>query len=210
VANDIATLFALTNSIAEDIFKWTVCNKLSINLDKTNYMLFKPSKHTDSSIESRNLTRVKCVKYLGVLLDDNLNWSQHISKLIKKVRSLTGILYRKKYVLRAECRRKLYFALVYSSLVYCIEIYGTAKRKWLNPLIIKCNSLLRILQDKTRFDHVRDLYITYNTLPVHLLYKLFLLKLMHQFIYSRQSLPIVISKLFCSNNDVHSFNTRLK
>ena len=33
---------------------------------------------------------------------------------------------------------------------------------------------------------------------------------MHRLIYCRQSLPIVIAKLFCSNNDVHSFNTRFK
>ena len=103
------------------------------------------------------------------------------------------------------------YVSIYSSLIYCIEIiYGNAKSKYLNPLIIKCNNLLRIIQDRTRFDHVRDLYITYNTLPVHLLYKLFLLKLMHRFIYCRQSLPDVISMLFCSNVDVHSYNTRFK
>ena len=182
-------------------------------------MLFKPGKLTDTSIESLNLfcrindhklSRVKCVKYLGVWLDDNLNWSHHIRKLTDKVRTLTGILYRKKYVIGSQCRKNLYFSLIYSSLIYCIEIYGSAKRKYLNPLIIKCNSLLRSLQDRTRFDHVKDLYITYNTLPVHLLYKLFLLKLMHRFIYCRQSLPDVISKLFCSNIDVHSYNTRSK
>ena len=123
---------------------------------------------------------------------------------------MTGILYRKKYVLRPECRKELYFSLIYSSLIYCIDIYGNAKHKFLNPLMVKCNSLLRIIQDKTRFDHVKDLYIAYNTLPVHLLYKLFLLKMVHRFIYCRHSLPIVISKLFCSNDDVHSFNTRFK
>ena len=163
-------------------------------------MLFKPNKLIDNFIENMSLacrindhklTRVKFVKYLGVRLDDKLNWSIHIENLTLKVRSLTGILFRKKYVLGPQCRRKLYFSLIYSSLIYCIEIYGSAKRKLLNPLIIKCNSLLRIIQDKTRFDHVKDLYINYNTLPVHLLYKLFILKLMHRFIYCRQSLPTV-------------------
>ena len=182
-------------------------------------MLFKPNKHIDSVIETMKfvccineykLARVNCVKYLGVWLDANLNWSHHINNLIKKVRSLTGILYRKKYVLTPQCRKTLYFSLIYSSLIYCIEIYGNAKRKWLNPLITKCNSLLRIIQDKSRFDHVKDLYISYNTLPVHLLYKLFLLKLMHRVIYFRHSLPTVISKLFCSNDDVHTHNTRFK
>jgi len=219
VASDLTTLFSLANLIADDILKWTICNKLSINLEKTNYMLFKPNKLIDNVIENMSLscrindhklTRVKFVKYLGVWLDDQLNWSIHIENLTKKVRSLTGILFRKKYVLGTQCRRKLYFSLIYSSLIYCIEIYGSAKRKLLNPLIIKCNSLLRIIQDKTRFDHVKDLYINYNTLPVHLLYKLFILKLMHRFIYCRQSLPTVISKLFCSNDEVHFFNTRFK
>ena len=45
---------------------------------------------------------------------------------------------------------------------------------------------------------------------MHLLYKLFLFKLMHRFIYCRQSLPVVISKLFCTNDDVHNYNTRFK
>jgi hypothetical protein len=91
VASDITTLFNLANLIADDIFKWTVSNKLSINLEKTNYMLFKPNKFTDSSIVNLNLsccindyklTRVKFVKYLGIWLDDNLNWSIHIENLI--------------------------------------------------------------------------------------------------------------------------------
>ena len=159
-------------------------------------MLFKSNKNTASSIENMNLschinnhhlTRVNCVKYLGVWLDENLSFNVHINNLIKKDRVLTGILYRKKYVLGPQCRKQLYFSLIYSSLIYCIEIYGNAKRKFLNPLIIKCNSLLRIIQDKSRFDHIKDLYVTYNTLPVHLLYKLFVLKLMHRFIYCRQS-----------------------
>ena len=108
-------------------------------------------------INEHKLARVNCVKYLGVWLDANLNWSHNINSLIKKVRSVTGILYRKRYVLMPQCRKTLYFSLIYSSLIYCIEIYGNAKRKWLNPLITKCNSLLRIIQDKSRFDHVKDL-----------------------------------------------------
>src|SRR5690349_16321451 len=106
-----------------------VINYLLI-FDKTNYMLFKPNKHIDSvmknmsfvcRINKHKLARVNCVKYLGVWLDAKLNWSHHIN-LIKKVRSLTGILYRKKYVLTPQCRKTLYFLLIYSSLIYCIEI----------------------------------------------------------------------------------------
>ena len=91
VASDITTLFSLANLAADDIYKWTVCNKLSINLEKTNYMLFKPNRYTDSTIvnmglscciNDHKLTRVKFVKYLGVWLDESLNWSIHIDNLI--------------------------------------------------------------------------------------------------------------------------------
>jgi len=106
--------------------------------------------------------------------------------------------------------KNLYFALIYSSLLYCVEIYGTAKYKYINPLIIKCNSVLRILQDKPRTYRVSCLYNNYNTLPVNLLHKLCILKLMHRFIYNRCSVPTVFSNLFVCNNEVHTYNTRSK
>ena len=78
----------------------------------------------------------------------------------------------------------------------------------LNPLIIKCNSLLRILQDKPRFFSVKELFRNYDTLPVKLLYKLFILKLMYRIVYCRYLLPSVIVNLFSTNDDIHTYNTR--
>jgi len=80
----------------------------------------------------------------------------------------------------------------------------------LNPLIVKCNSLLRILQDKPRRFSVIDLYKNYNTLPVDLLYKLFTLKLMHCYIYDKSRLPVVIVNMFSTNCNVHDHNTRAR
>jgi len=98
--------------------------------------------------------------------------------------------------------------LAYSSLVYCVEIYGRAKQSVLHALKVKC--LLRLLQDKPRMFSTKLLYSNYNTLPVNLLYKLYVLKLMHRFVYSRDELPIAITDLFSANNDIHSYNTRHK
>jgi len=134
--------------------------------------------------------------------------NMHITKLLKKVNSLIGIIYRKKYLLPAHCRRNIYFSLVYSSLIYCIEVYGKIKKSVLNPLIVRCNMLLRILQDKPRICSVKELYIYYDTLPVFLLYRLFVLKLMYRVVYCRGCLPNVIVNLFSFNVDNHRYYTR--
>ena len=81
------------------------------------------------------------------------------------------------------------------------------KSSALHPLIIKCN-FLRLLQNKPRMSNVKELYLAYNTLPVHLLHKLSVLKLMHTVIYHSNSLPSVFRNLFVTNSDIHSYNTR--
>ena len=54
------------------------------------------------------------------------------------------------------------------------------------------------------------LYCNYGTLPVNLLYKYFILRLMHRVIYARQTLPDAVTELFKSGCDIHSHNTRYK
>ena len=62
-------------------------NKLSLNYSKTTYLLF--NKHLPSSVNTNfkvlinnvQIDRNKVVKYLGVHINENLNWSAHIKKL---------------------------------------------------------------------------------------------------------------------------------
>ena len=110
-----------------------------------------------------------------------------------------------------SCRRNIYFVLVYSSLVYGIETYCNTTLTILKPLIIKCNSLLRVLQDKPRRYKTIDLHTNYNTLPVNQLYNLFAAKLMHKFYFDKNNLPNAISEMFVVNCDIHNYyNTRSK
>ena len=91
VASDIKVLFSLANDIVYDVNQWLVCNKLTINLEKNNYMIFKPSRFKNNVITNLNLTitvnsillaRTSLIKYLGMWLDKQLNWDMHIAQLI--------------------------------------------------------------------------------------------------------------------------------
>lgn len=219
ISNSLDALFQSANMAMSEINLWFTCNKLALNIDKCNYMLFYPDTLTNDFININNLAlkindniivRCESTKYLGVIIDEKLSWSCHVNYLSKKLSQLIGIFYRKAYFLPLNIRKNLYFAHVYSKLIYCVEAYGTANKTTLHPLLIKNNCILRLLQSKDRYTHIKDLYSSYNTLPINLLHEFQVLKLMHNLVYNNNSLPDAIKNLFTKNIEVHNHNTRQK
>lgn len=215
VADNVNQLFNIANSELNLISEWMNNNKLYVNYDKTNYMIFDKAS-TSSQLSAGidlifggcKLERVNFTKYLGVIFDDKLTWSNHIKHVTGKLSSVIGIMSRNKHLLPYHCRKNIYFALAYSSMIYCLEVYGNTKKSNLNSLIVKCNSLLRVLQDKPRRTHLSELYCNYNTLPVNLLFHLYTMKLIHRCTYDPVNVPKVINDLFISGSTLHSHNTR--
>lgn len=82
----------------EKYLKWLEGNKLVINLTKTNYMVFKPTRKRDIQLclttSQYKLERVRLTKYLGITLDEKLDWKEHIKSIKKKVFGLVGALKR--------------------------------------------------------------------------------------------------------------------
>ena len=65
------------------LYKWLLCNKLTLNISKTHFMVFHRAKHKnyEDNIEINKmfLEQVKYTTFLGVIFDDNLDWSKLIS-----------------------------------------------------------------------------------------------------------------------------------
>lgn len=169
-------------------------------------MIFKPNENINKAIidnklcvciGNNNIARTKSVKYLGIIIDEKLNFADHITMLTKKIKSLSGMLYHKKYFFSQQCRKNIYFFLIYSSIIYGIEIYRNTTKHILNPLIIRCNYLLRLLHNKPLNYNVRQ-YVNYNSQPVDLFFKLYIVKVMHRFVYDSNSLPVAINLLIAT------------
>ena len=73
------------NMDLKNIQEWLCCNKLSLNALKTHYMVFTPNnKYTDDvdiRINNVQIERVYVTKFLGVQIDSQLNWKNHINHL---------------------------------------------------------------------------------------------------------------------------------
>ena len=94
---------ALCNRINEDLAKiqeWLCANKLSLNVKKTHCMIFtsKSKIVPDSDIKINNvcIERVRVTKFLGILIDSQLNWKQHIAYTCNKLSKCIGILSKAK------------------------------------------------------------------------------------------------------------------
>ena len=93
-------LVALLNSELEKLFLWLrsneiSANKVSHNVQKTHYIVFhrariKSDEHAVITIEYVILQRTNSLKYLGVIIDYKLNWTQHIAHVIR-TRFLKGL-----------------------------------------------------------------------------------------------------------------------
>ena len=104
---------------------WFYANKLTLNLNKTVYMLFQSKKGdtTDLKIELRGVTilQVRCIKFLGTWLNDTLTWKEHIQKLIMKLNTKLGLLYHGKNFLTEHTMKMMYYAQFHSlpNLCHC-------------------------------------------------------------------------------------------
>ena len=72
------------NSGLIDVSDWLIANKLTLNVDKSNLLLFKPNRSDDCadfsiSLDGKELRRKTFVKYLGVRIDDHLQWNEQIA-----------------------------------------------------------------------------------------------------------------------------------
>ena len=67
--------------------RWLKCNKLSVNVKKTNYVIFKPRQRIANG-DFNILKQTNVSKFLGVYLDEHLTWKRHISFFIKANRKI--------------------------------------------------------------------------------------------------------------------------
>lgn len=210
-------VYTRANQALINITEWLQANKLSLNVEKTNYMLFKPTDQANEyinthnltlSIDNKNIERTDSVRYLGVLISENLTWNQYINEIKNYVNSYSGIIYKYRKNLSNVTAKNIYFSYIHSKVNYGLELYGTSPKYILHPLEISCNRILRYLQGQPRLYPSINLYKNYNTLPIYSQFNFLLLTLMFKYIHQKEFVPPAIKVILQQNKDIHKYNTR--
>ena len=100
---DPTQLSKIINTELRKLHIWFSVNILSLNINKTNYMLFGnycKKTNIDIKVDNSILDRVYVTKFLGILIDDKLNWKEHIDMIKSKLSKTIANIHRAKYLLR--------------------------------------------------------------------------------------------------------------
>ena len=92
---DPNTLMIQMNEELEKISTWLALNKLSLNLTKTHFILFKSSRKKlrnkfTIKIKDKIISQVRHTKFVGVIIDEHLSWKERINNVANKISKFTG------------------------------------------------------------------------------------------------------------------------
>lgn len=204
-------LINIMNNEMTKIVDWLRINKLSLNLMKTHFMIFRRSrtKLTISKslvIDNVTIQMVKETKFLGMIIDEHLNFGAHITNIKQKVSRGLGVLFKAKRYVHECTLLTLYYAFIYPYYTYCITIWGNTYSTYLDSLFKLQKRAVRIISGVKRFDSTGPLFSNLNLLTLKQLYmysiQLFMFK------YQNDILPDIFSDFFVLNMNIHSHNTR--
>ena len=101
------------------INEWLEINKLSINVDKTKYMIFHNSQRKldmydqlKLSINNLPIKRTKTFNFLGIVINELLTWNDHITYISQKINPVVGLLNRLKHQLPTAILKMIYNSLI--------------------------------------------------------------------------------------------------
>lgn len=205
------TLHELKNNMQHDLDTLETYfskNLLSINTKKTKFIIFGKANNINEEIvlnhKGSTINKVDEITYLGLKINNKLNWVSHIDYLKNKIIPLVGALKRLKYHLPRKALIQIYFAHIYSRFNYLPVIWSYAPKYKIHQIKVLQNKTMKILMNKPTLT------------SSHLLYNKHFLSLENIIKYNK---ILIIHKIknnlirhnisLNTNSDIHRYNTRI-
>lgn len=151
--------------------QWLECNKLKLNVNKTQYIIFKTRNQMISGesacqicLNGVEIERVRSTLFLGIVIDEFLRWDSHIHRIRTKISKSVGIFYRSRKIFPQKTLITLYFSFVYPHLCYGIEVWGSAAKIYLTSLYRLQKKIIRLITHSSPRMPSKPLFDTLNIL----------------------------------------------
>ena len=132
INTDLKELRNHVNADLAILFDWLCANRLSLNVDKTEFVIFRPPRSKRRDRITLNLNRRKIfesskIKYLGAILDPNLSWKHHFFELRKKLNKAVGMIYKLRNLkCDVTVLKSIYYSLFHSQASYGLSAWGAS------------------------------------------------------------------------------------
>ena len=131
-------------------------------------------------------------------------------RIKQKISTVHWHLQQNQALPSSTCRHTVYNDFISSRLIYGSEIYTNITRKFILPLIVTQNKILRILQFKNIKTPLNTLYREFGVLKLKDLHHFSIHCIVHKSVHSPHLFPVAINEIFCLNEQTHDYNTRNK
>lgn len=174
-----------------DVTRWLNENMLTLNVEKTKYIMFslktieasnnivnyKIISHSCDNFDGGGCTcpelqRTRSIKYLGIMIDDKLNFHCHIDMISARVRKLIAIFKNLRHVADKELIKSVYLALCQPQLFYCIDVWGGATKSHFLKIERAQRAILKVSHSLPFYHPTTDLYKQVRVLTVRQLFVL--------------------------------------
>ena len=154
------------------IRNWCFDNLLLLNPDKTKLMVFGSRQLTSKlpdfriTLLGKELVPVSSAKDLGVILDPNITFDDHILKTVSSCTSSLAQISRVKHVFKRDTLVTIINTLVFSKLFYCSSVWSNSSGKNICKLQLVQNFAARIITGTRKFDHITPALKDLRWLPI--------------------------------------------
>ena len=209
-SNSIKTLNKSINYDLKHLVHWLNANKISLNIGKTELVLFKPSKKkldNDLKIKlnGKRLYPTSSVKYLGINIDSNLNWKEHMNAIVIKLNRANSILSKLRHFVQSSTLKSIYHAIFDSHFNYASIVWAQGVN-FQNRLFLLQKKAIRIMSFSDRIAHTDPLF--YNSKIIKLPDKILIENCYFISKYFFNLLPPLFHDWFDFSSTFHSHNLR--
>lgn len=205
----ISNISVNVNIELSKIHEWLTVNKLSLNIDKTKFMIFHFPQNNlrnveipDISIKGIKIERVSSFNFLGLTLTDTLQWKDHINIISNKISKTIGILTRIKHYVNTDILKTIYNSLICSHINYSLLCWGHTPDR-----IIKLQKRAVRIVAKAKYNaHTEPLFKKLELLRITDIFKA--KALTFYFKFKNNQLPKYFSDMFNPQPGTHTYNTR--
>jgi hypothetical protein len=181
--------------------QWFTTNQLVLNITTTNVIKFTPKTTVHAPLDiffkDNVLDEVNSTKFLGIRIDNHMNWKTHVEQISHKLNAACFTIINVTHTLTTDILRMVYFAYFHPILQYGIIFWGNLAHA---QQIFKLQKrVVRVMSGMGPRSSCRNLFKKLNVLPVPCQY---ILSLMLFIIDNQQD--------FFTNAHVHGLDTRNK
>lgn len=197
------------NTNLQIVSDWCNANKLTINLQKTSYMLIRNQRRQINvqgqlAISEAEIIEVDSSLFVGIKIDKHLTWKPHIQMVNKCIRQKVGILFRLRHFVPRNILVLLYKTFIQPHISYGIEVWGSTYKSHLNCILYTQKMAIRTITFSHFMSRSAPLFYELKILDINKFYELSLCTFMYDLVHN--NLPHCLTD-YCDKIE-HRYNTR--